>query len=384
MNVQHYSPIDYAFVPHNSQPTRYSSHSVEPSILYQRKSYANKHPVKVLDDVEEDEELQDISSLDNVISTLEASIKEKEAMIKEIWKSVKIEKEELNFLKKKQDELFEHEIEQQTFYTPQILEDQSSIPTTHNQLNGFEDRLVIEINIKVSGYLTYTLDAQLDTGAMNSCAKYGAIPSYFWQPIYIAFKAINKTEIKIQSFAPDFPILLKGVRVPVNLCCFDTEANVLLGQDFVNKCLPFTVGESFVHFTVLGKSISISSKSSYESRIRSTKPIPQIERSIEKLAKIQKIVSNAEKHGLQSIRDIKEKIEIDCTSDYPDVFWTREKYFVDLPYKEDYSAKPQKASANHMSPTKAEYCQKEIVELLQKKLIESSRIPWACPCILCK
>jgi hypothetical protein len=173
-----------------------------------------------------------LSSLDKAISTLEASIKEKEAMIKEIWKSVKIEKEELNFLKKKQDELFEQEIEEHTFYTPQIPKDQSSEPTTHNQLNGFEDRLVIEIDIKVSRYLTYTLDAQLDTGAMNSCAKYGAIPSYFWQPINIAFRAVNKTEIKIQSFAPDFPILLKGVRVPVNLYCFDTGADVLLRTRF--------------------------------------------------------------------------------------------------------------------------------------------------------
>jgi hypothetical protein len=32
-----------------------------------------------------------------------------------------------------------------------------------------------------------------------------------------------------------------------------------------------------------------------------------------------------------------------------------------------------------MSPTEAEYCQNEIKELLQRKLIEPSRSPWACP-----
>ena len=32
-----------------------------------------------------------------------------------------------------------------------------------------------------------------------------------------------------------------------------------------------------------------------------------------------------------------------------------------------------------MSPTKVEYCQNEIKELLQRKLIEPSRSPWACP-----
>jgi hypothetical protein len=32
-----------------------------------------------------------------------------------------------------------------------------------------------------------------------------------------------------------------------------------------------------------------------------------------------------------------------------------------------------------MSPTELEYCKKEIAELLQRKLIENSRSPWACP-----
>jgi hypothetical protein len=94
----------------------------------------------------------------------------------------------------------------------------------------------------------------------------------------------------------------------------------------------------------------VPSKSSFEVKIGSVKPLPQVERSAEKLSKIQKIVNNADNNGLQAIKEIKEKIEKDCTSDYPNAFWTREQYFVDLPYKEDYSAKPQKASANqHVS-----------------------------------
>jgi hypothetical protein len=57
----------------------------------------------------------------------------------------------------------------------------------------------------------------------------------------------------------------------------------------------------------------------------------------------------------------------------------REKYFVDLPYYEGYQDKPHKTSANHMSPSELEYCKQEIQELLNKKLIEPSRSPWACP-----
>jgi hypothetical protein len=339
-----------------------------------RKSFDFKQTKKHLEEIEEVEEYTD-DSLEKTIQDLEESIKGKEALIKEIWKALKLEKEELNFLRTQKDAQREREM----FDSDNDTLDQSVEASTFKQINGFEDRLVISIDIKVSGYMTYTLDAQLDTGAMNSCAKYGAIPSYYWQPINIAFRAVNKTEIKIQSFAPDFPIIVQGAKVPINLYCFDTGADILLGQDFVNRCLPFTIGSNFVQFTVLGKTISIPSKSSYDTRIGNTKPLPQVEKSAEKLVRIQKIVNNAEKHGLEIIKDIKDKIEKECTSDYPDAFWTREQYFVSFPYKEGYAAKPQKASANHMSPTEAEYCQNEIKELLQRKLIEPSRSPWACP-----
>ena len=44
-----------------------------------------------------------------------------------------------------------------------------------------------------------------------------------------------------------------------------------------------------------------------------------------------------------------------CTAELPNAFWSREKYFVDIPYRENYSGTPQKASANQMSPTKMDY-----------------------------
>jgi hypothetical protein len=67
-----------------------------------------------------------------------------------------------------------------------------------------------------------------------------------------------------------------------------------------------------------------------------------------------------------------------CTAELPNAFWSREQYFVDLPYRENYSGTPQKASANQMSPTKMDYYKQEIAELLRRKLIERSRSPWAC------
>ena len=176
-------------------------------------------------------------SLNDTIFHLEETIREKEALVQELWKSLKLQKEELNYLRIKRDEQIEKE----------IFNEESEIEQLESKLlKSLDDRLVISINIKVQGYLQYTLDAQVDTGAMNSCAKFGALPSYYWQPVDISFRAVNKTELKIKFIAPDFPIYIQEEKVPVTLYCFDTGADILLGQDFVNKCLPLTVGCNFV------------------------------------------------------------------------------------------------------------------------------------------
>ena len=59
-------------------------------------------------------------------------------------------------------------------------------------MKGFEDRIVIRKKLKVSSYKQYSLDAQLDIGAMNPCAKHSAIPEYYWQPTNLQFSALNK------------------------------------------------------------------------------------------------------------------------------------------------------------------------------------------------
>jgi hypothetical protein len=80
-----------------------------------------------------------------------------------------------------------------------------------------------------------------------------------------------------------------------------------------------------------------------------------------------------------NITDIINKIRIECCSDRPDGFLSREQYFVDLPYAEYYKDFPQKATAHPVSPTEQERCKKEIEDLLSKGLIEKSKSPQASP-----
>jgi hypothetical protein len=90
--------------------------------------------------------------------------------------------------------------------------------------------------------------------------------------------------------------------------------------------------------------------------------------------KIQKIIKHTESHATEVIKDIKRKIEDDCTSEHPNAFWTREQYFVDLPYREDYKPKPQKASANHMSPSELEYCKKKYKNCWRESLLRAVEV----------
>jgi hypothetical protein len=246
VNIHHYTPPDAAFV-HQEHKARISKAlSIHSADIKNKAIIPSSHS-----DI-------DSESLDNTIFHLEEEIKEKEAVVRELWKTIKMQKEEVDFLKRKRDELFEKELNRQEL----------EVEFIENKLvKGLDDRLVISVNIKVSGYLTYTLDAQVDTGAMNSCAKHGAILDYYWQPVDISFRAINKTELKIKHIAPDFPIYIQEEKVPVTFYSFDTGSDILLGQDFANKCLPLTIGNKFVQILINGKTLKVPSKSVFETRI---------------------------------------------------------------------------------------------------------------------
>ena len=90
VNIQNYTPIDVDFIP------------------AQRKESRDKSIVKFSEPIQET--LLEDETLDNTIFHLEESIREKEALVVDLWKSLKLQKEELNFLKMKRDEQIEREM----------------------------------------------------------------------------------------------------------------------------------------------------------------------------------------------------------------------------------------------------------------------------------
>jgi len=123
------------------------------------------------------------------------------------------------------------------------------------------------------------------------------------------------------------------------LYSLDTGADILLGQDFVKRHMPLIVNTDSLCLTVQQQQVKLPMKTNYVIRISPDTP-DTIEEDLQDLAKIQKIVRHADIHGQEILKDIVQKLKDECTYDFPDAFWTREKYFVSLPYKEGFKDTP--------------------------------------------
>ena len=67
-------------------------------------------------------------------------------------------------------------------------------------------------------------------------------------------------------------------------------------------------------------------------------------------------------------------------SNIPNAFWHKKQYEVKLPYESDFSEKnfPIKPRPIQMNKELLSYCDKEIQDLLDKKLIKKSKSLWSC------
>lgn len=75
---------------------------------------------------------------------------------------------------------------------------------------------------------------------------------------------------------------------------------------------------------------------------------------------------------------MKKQIEDECYSEEPNAFWHWKKHTIELPYEEGYIGKPCKSRVIPMRKEYRDLCEKEIEQLLDRKLIRESDSPWNC------
>ena len=65
---------------------------------------------------------------------------------------------------------------------------------------------------------------------------------------------------------------------------------------------------------------------------------------------MERCIAYAEMQKESALSEISSKLEKDCTSESPNAFWTRENYFVSLPFNPLEKPRSQKAFVALMSP----------------------------------
>ena len=89
------------------------------------------------------------------------------------------------------------------------------------------------------------------------------------------------------------------------------------------------------------------------------------------------------KKNQDAIENLKNKIIKEVCYNIPNAFWHIKQHVIELPYEPNFSEKNilTKARPIQMSKELLSYCEKEIHDLLDKKLIRKSKSPWSCSAI---
>ena len=125
---------------------------------------------------------------------------------------------------------------------------------------------------------------------------------------------------------------------------------------FLHKVSPITVDEPNMIFSCTINGRKVSTPLHYSASFKCKNNVPQSSPtlSLAELFKMERCIAYEEMHKESALSEISSKLEKHCTSESPNAFWTREKYFV-LPFNPLETPKAQKASAALMSPSEREF-----------------------------
>ena len=243
-----------------------------------------------------------------------------------------------------------------------------------------------KVKIVVSHDYHFTVIAMIDSGAVMNCIQERLIPSKYFEKSTKRLVSANGSQMRIKY-------KLNNAHVCHGNICFKIPSvlvknmidKVILGLPFINALYPFLVEHDGITTDPFGLKVKFKFSSKFE--IDTDDAINLIHAKVKNLnflkqeARYKKIAKQISDKLLQSKIDNFQKILIDdVCSDVPNAFWHRKKHIVDLPYVKDFDEKniPSKARPIQMNAENVEFCEKEIRDLLEKKLIRSSKSPWSC------
>ena len=251
------------------------------------------------------------------------------------------------------------------------------------------------ITLHVGHDFKINIIALMDTGADYNCIREGIIPTKYYEKTTEKLSGANGSNLKVQYKLSCAKICNQGY-------CFKNQfilvknltQEIILGTPFFTQIYPFKVTEIGVTTKVVGTKLSFE----FLSPMKTKEILSLQQNSIQKTINLIKGKQNHIQYLqneiaykkieeqlkmpyiISKIKAIENDILNQICSELPNAFWERKQHTVELPYIKEFNERniPTKARPIQMNKELLEHCKKEINDLLDKKLIRSSKSPWSC------
>lgn len=231
--------------------------------------------------------------------------------------------------------------------------------------------------------------ALLDSGADINILNIKNVPAKYW--VSAEREVVGLENKKLQYEIPRASLCFDTHCVYMKIAIADIPVDCILGNVFLAAVEPH--GSARLKVGRAGYFIFVPTSKHKRKKIElpyvSSQRISTMVQAMQKLNKAKSLLSDLKdlKSTLRveeqlklpqikrKIQDLREKLEETRCSEEPHAFWHRKQHTIKLPYKEGYTGKPCKSRSIPMSKEYRDICQKEIQQLLDRRLIRESNSP---------
>ncbi|GAV92073.1 hypothetical protein CFOL_v3_35457 [Cephalotus follicularis] len=229
--------------------------------------------------------------------------------------------------------------------------------------------------------------ALIDSGAQMNCIQQGLIPTKYFEKTKQKFSTANGENLIVNFKVTNVHICNGGICIKQSFILVKyLDIGIILGQPFLEIIKPFKVTNEGITTKLFQQKILFAfNEKPIIKEIDLLKTFSLFkEHSIKMIEAKENHLSNKKLENQLQNSQIKEKIGSlknsivnNLCSDLPDVFWHRKRHMLSLPYEIFFTKHniPNKTKPIQMTYELMKYCEKEIQELLNKKLIGPSKSP---------
>ncbi|GAV80918.1 hypothetical protein CFOL_v3_24377 [Cephalotus follicularis] len=249
------------------------------------------------------------------------------------------------------------------------------------------------VNITVTIQDSFKLQtiALIDSGAQMNCIQEGLIPTKYFEKTKQKLSTANGENLRVNFKVTDVHICNEGICIKQSFILVkDLDIGIILGQPFLEIIKPFKVTNEGITTKLFQQKIMFAfNEKPITKDINLLKTFSLVkEHSVNiietKENHLQQELSNKKfEHQLQTsqrkekIDSLKINIIKNICSDLPNVFWHRKRHMASLPYENNFAEQNilTKIKSIQITHELMKYCEKDIQELLNKKLIGPNKSP---------